>query len=108
MRTGDNWGGEKMETIKEPMVEYGVAKLALPGYEQSGDHHVVRCNRNGVLLAAIDGIGHGEEAAEAAKVAASILNASVDEPIISLVEECREQSRPTRGSAMICPAIDPP
>ncbi len=42
------------------MVEYGVAKLALPGHEQSGDHHVVRCNRNGVLIAAIDGIGHGE------------------------------------------------
>ena len=54
------------------MVEYGVAKLALPGHAESGDHHVVRCNRNGVLIAAIDGIGHGEEAADAARMAASI------------------------------------
>jgi len=28
-----------METIKEPMVEYGVAKFALPGQEESGDRH---------------------------------------------------------------------
>jgi len=96
-----------METIKEPMVEYGVAKLALPGHEQSGDHHVVRCNRNGVLLAAIDGIGHGDEAAEAAMVAASILNASVDEPIFSLVEQCHEQLRPTRGVVLSLASIDP-
>jgi phosphoserine phosphatase RsbX len=96
-----------METIKEPMVEYGVAKLALPGHAESGDHHVVRCNRNGVLLAAIDGIGHGEEAADAARVAASILNASVDEPIISLVEQCHEQLRPTRGVVLSVASIDP-
>ena len=31
-----------METIKEPMVEYGVAKLALPGHDESGDRHLVR------------------------------------------------------------------
>jgi hypothetical protein len=96
-----------METIKEPMVEYGVAKLALPGHEQSGDRHLVRCNRNGVLIAAIDGIGHGEEAAEAATMAASILNASVDEPIISLVEQCHERLRPTRGVVMSLASVDP-
>jgi hypothetical protein len=96
-----------METIKEPMVEYGVAKLALPGHGESGDRHLVRCNRNGVLIAAIDGIGHGEQAAEAATVAASILNASVDEPIISLVEQCHEQLRPTRGVVLSLASIDP-
>ena len=89
------------------MVEYGVAKLALPGHAESGDHHVVRCNRNGVLIAAIDGIGHGEEAADAARMAASILNASVDEPIISLVEQCHEQLRPTRGVVLSVASIDP-
>ncbi len=76
-----------METIKEPMVEYGVAKLALPGQGESGDHHVVRCNRNGVLIAAIDGIGHGEEAADAARIAA--------------------QLRPTRGVVLSVASIDP-
>jgi hypothetical protein len=96
-----------METIKEPMVEYGVAKLALPGHGESGDRHLVRCNRNGVLIAAIDGIGHGEQAAEAATIAASILNSSLDEPIISLVEQCHEQLRPTRGVVLSLASIDP-
>src|SRR3989442_12107856 len=96
-----------METIKEPIVEYGVAKIALPGHGQSGDHHAVRCNRNGVLIAAIDGIGHGEGAAEAATGAASILKASVDEPIMSLVEQCHERLRPTRGVGLSVASMDP-
>ena len=96
-----------METLKEPMVEYGVAKFALPGQGRSGDHHLLRCTRNGVLIAAIDGIGHGEEAANAAKAAASILNARVSEPIISLVEKCHEELRPTRGVVLSVASIDP-
>src|SRR5207245_11015645 len=89
------------------MVEYGVAKLALPGHDESGDRHLVRCNKNGVLIAAIDGIGHGKQAAEAATIAASILNASLDEPIISLVEQCHQQLRPTRGVVLSLASIDP-
>lgn len=96
-----------METIREPVVEYGVAKFALSGQGESGDYHLVCCNQNGVLIAAIDGIGHGEEAADAAKAAASILKAGVDEPIISLVEECHEKLRSTRGVVLSVASIDP-
>jgi hypothetical protein len=96
-----------METIREPVVEYGVAKFALPGQGESGDHHLVCFNQSGVLIAAIDGIGHGEEAADAAKAAASILKAGVDEPIISLVEECHEKLRSTRGVVLSVASIDP-
>src|SRR5260370_37276296 len=74
-----------METIREPVVEYGVAKFALPGQGESGDDHLVCFNQNGVLIAAIDGIGHGEEASEPGKAATSILKAGVEEPIISLL-----------------------
>jgi negative regulator of sigma-B (phosphoserine phosphatase) len=96
-----------METIKEPLMEYGVATFALPGQSQSGDLHLVRCNRNGLLVAAIDGIGHGADAADAAKAAASILKACADEPIISLVEQCHEKLRPTRGVVLSLASVDP-
>jgi len=33
---GNDCGGEKVETIKEPMVEYGVARFALPGQGRVG------------------------------------------------------------------------
>jgi negative regulator of sigma-B (phosphoserine phosphatase) len=95
-----------METIREPMVEYGVAKFVLPGQEESGDHHLVCCNRNGILVAAIDGIGHGEEAANASKAAAALLRSSADEPVISLVERCHEKLRATRGVVLSLACID--
>jgi len=96
-----------METIKEPMVEYGVAKFVLPGQGESGDHHLVCCNHSGILIAAIDGIGHGEEAANASKTAAALLRSSAEEPIISLVEQCHEKLRATRGVVLSLACIDP-
>ena len=90
------------------MLEYGVAKFALSGQGESGDHHLVCCNQDGVLIAAVDGIGHGEEAANAAKKAISILRNGVGEPIISLVERCHEKLRPTRGVVLSLASIDVP
>jgi len=90
-----------------PLVEYAVAKFVLPGQCESGDHHLVCCNQSGILIAAIDGIGHGEEAANAAKAAISILKANVEEPVISLVERCNEGLRSTRGVVLSLASIDP-
>ena len=86
--------------MNEPMVEYGLAKHAHGGEGEPGDMHLVCCNQNGVLIAAIDGIGHGEEAAEVAGIAATLLRSSVDEPVISLVELCHEKLKATRGVVM--------
>ncbi len=87
-------------------VEYGVAKFILPGQSESGDRHLVCCSQNGILLATIDGIGHGEEAANAAKIAASVLESSLDEPIISLMELCHEKLRLTRGVVLSLAFVD--
>jgi serine phosphatase RsbU (regulator of sigma subunit) len=97
-----------VETVKLPVIEYGVARLALPGQKESGDQHVVSCSQSGVLLAAVDGIGHGQEAANAAKAATSILKAGINEPVISLVGHCHEKLRSTRGVVMSLASIDIP
>ena len=89
-----------------PLVEYGVAKFVLPGQGESGDQYIVRCNNEGVLIAVIDGIGHGEEAAHASGAAASILMSAINTPIISLVERCHEQLRDTRGVVLSLASID--
>ena len=88
------------------MVEYGVARFALPGQGESGDHHLVCCNQSGILVAAIDGLEHGEEAANAAKAAAALLRSASDKPIISLVEQCHERLRATRGVVLSLAFID--
>jgi phosphoserine phosphatase RsbX len=95
-----------METIAVPQIDYGVAKFVLPGQSESGDQHLVCCGQHAVLLAAIDGIGHGQEAAHAAKSAAVILRSGIDEPIISLVERCHEKLRSTRGIVLSLASID--
>jgi len=97
-----------VEAISAPIVEYGVAKFVLPGQEESGDQYVVRCVAGGILIAAIDGIGHGAEAANAAKEAATILTALADsnEPVISLVERCHEKLRITRGVVLSIASVD--
>lgn len=89
------------------MVDYGVAKCVLPGQDESGDHHLVCCNRNGILIAAIDGIGHGEEAAIASKTAAALLRSFADKPLISIVQRCHEKLRVTRGVVLSLAFIDP-
>jgi phosphoserine phosphatase RsbX len=96
-----------VEIINLPLVEYGVAKSILPGQSESGDRHLVCCGGEGILIAAIDGIGHGEEAANAAEAAISILKASPEEPVISLVERCHEGLRSTRGVVLSLASIDP-
>jgi phosphoserine phosphatase RsbX len=88
------------------MAEYGVAKFVLPGESESGDQHLVCCNDSGVLIAAIDGIGHGAEAANAAKGAIAVLRNGVGEPIISLVAACHEKLRSTRGVVLSLASVD--
>jgi phosphoserine phosphatase RsbX len=89
------------------MLEYGLAKDAHGGEGESGDLHMVYCNQNGVLIAVIDGIGHGEEAAEVARIAATLLRGSVDEPVISLVERCHEKLKGTRGVVLSLAFVSP-
>lgn len=82
------------------MLEWGLATLALPGHVESGDRHVVQPFPNGVLVAAVDGLGHGEEAAAAAKLAVSILERHAQEEVIALLRRCHEALRGTRGVVM--------
>lgn len=95
-----------METIRSPMAEYGVAKFVLPGEGESGDQHLVCCNESGILAAAVDGIGHGAEAANAAKAALTVLRNGVGEPIIPLVVTCHQRLRATRGVVLSIASVD--
>lgn len=88
------------------MAEYGVAKFVLPGESESGDEHLVCCYQSGILIAAIDVIGHGAEAANAARAAIAVLRNGVGEPIIPLVAECHEKLRSTRGVVLSLASID--
>ena len=89
-----------------PLIESGIASLTMPGQSQSGDRHVVHPCPNGVMLAAIDGLGHGQEAATAADLAATILTKHTQESMIGIVNRCHSQLRETRGVVMSLAVIN--
>jgi negative regulator of sigma-B (phosphoserine phosphatase) len=81
-----------------PLLACGWAGSALE--HESGDLHVVAGFPGGALVALIDGLGHGPEAALAASAAARVLVAHPAEPVIELVQRCHGELRKTRGAVM--------
>jgi phosphoserine phosphatase RsbX len=88
-----------METIKA-FVEWGVAGQALPGQKETGDRHAIVPLDGGVMVAVIDGLGHGAEAAIAARIATEVLEENATESIITLVQLCHQRLKATRGVVM--------
>lgn len=89
-----------MESLVQSEIEWGVAAAALPGESRSGDHYVATSFSNGFLIAVLDGIGHGEEAAAASRIASRILEKHAVDPVIALVRRCHQALRDTRGVVM--------
>jgi len=81
-------------------LEWSVATAVMPGEIESGDRHVVCPLPDGVLVAVIDGLGHGVEAAAAARVAADVLEEHAGAPVAALVERCHDSLRRTRGATL--------
>lgn len=80
-------------------VQWAVAARSCNEGEPSGDLHVVVPVRQGVLVAVIDGIGHGEEAAAAARAAARCFEQNAGRAhILTLAADCHEALRGTRGA----------
>src|SRR5256884_7299426 len=79
------------------LIEWAVATLALPGEAESGDRHLVKPVGTGVLVAVVDGLGHGAEAAAAAQAAVAALERHATESPVPLIERCHRGLPGTRG-----------
>src|SRR5437870_5426114 len=96
-----------METVSTGVIEWAVAELVLPGQTESGDRCLVTATSEGGLVAVVDGLGHGAEAAGAAKAAVSSLERHAQDPIIQLIRSCHRSLAGTRGVVMSVAAFDP-
>jgi negative regulator of sigma-B (phosphoserine phosphatase) len=81
-------------------LELGIAERALPGERRSGDRAVLAAYDGGALVAAIDGLGHGADAADAADRAAEVMTAQPDEEPGRMLQACHRALRRTRGAVM--------
>src|SRR5258707_4378799 len=78
-------------------IEWAVASRTLAGQSVSGDVPAVVRTANGVVVAAMDGLGHGSEAAAAAEIAAATLEMHAEEPLTEIILRCHEALRRNRG-----------
>lgn len=95
-----------MEALKLSFhIEWSAAGRALAGERQSGDQYIVEPFPGGVLVAVVDGLGHGDEAAQAALAAVKTMRAYASDPVIALVWRCHEALRRTRGAVLSLAAL---
>ena len=88
------------------MIEFGAAGRPVTGEALSGDDFVVETFGESTLVAVIDGLGHGPEAAEATTRAADHLIEHADQPLVTLVEGCHRALRKTRGVVLAVARLD--
>jgi negative regulator of sigma-B (phosphoserine phosphatase) len=88
------------ERAERPRIEWGVATRCRSGEVANGDLAIVTPLPDGVLVAAIDGLGHGEKAAHAAETVERVLRDSRSHDLMSLVERCHAALRGTRGAVI--------
>lgn len=82
------------------------AGRTMPGEGESGDVGVVAPVPDGALLAVIDGLGHGPEAARAAETAARTVHECAGEPLNVVMEHCHQALRGTRGVVITLAHVD--
>jgi phosphoserine phosphatase RsbX len=79
---------------------WGVAARPFGEEAESGDRALITPRRDGTLVAVVDGLGHGPEAALAARVAIETLEAEADADLDDLVRACHRALRQTRGAVL--------
>lgn len=86
-------------------VQIGVVSLPKAGEQICGDGWAVVGDEHTVLGVA-DGLGHGPDAAAAARAALDVLRDRVALPPAQLIELAHQRARPTRGAALAFAALE--
>ncbi len=90
------------------LLDWAVAALPLAGQSESGDRYLVTPIPDGALVAVVDALGHGQDAAAAAQLAIETLQRRAHEPPVALLKRCDEDLRRTRGVVMSIARFDAP
>lgn len=86
-------------------VVWAAAYEALAGEDSLGDAFVVRPGPDRVLIAVIDGLGHGRDANHASRAVATALGESAEGSLTEIVRHCHVAANRTRGVVMSIAAV---
>ncbi|MBA2649490.1 MAG: SpoIIE family protein phosphatase [Legionella sp.] len=93
-------------TIEFKQIKYAVIFEALAGETACGDQYLVKEFDDFTLLVVVDGLGHGEDAALAAKKAIKTVDNNANAPLETIFKLCAQALADTRGAAMTIVRID--
>ena len=88
-------------------MELGVVSVPYPGESECGDGWSVQEQDGRTLLLMADGLGHGPQAAEAAREAIRVFHERADRGPAEVIRAAQEPMRGTRGAALAIAAVDP-
>lgn len=89
-------------------IAWGAYNRAKQGQSISGDAWLVApLNGSGILAAVVDGLGGGEEAARAARLAETIFRERAERPLQELIRISHEALHTTRGAVVGLLRLDP-
>lgn len=95
-----------MSITPRARIEWGAAGRPRGGEWESGDGYLVKIPAHRAVIAVVDGVGHGSEAARAARTALAVVDAFAAVPPLELLYRCHEALRATRGVVMTVAWID--
>jgi phosphoserine phosphatase RsbX len=87
-------------------LEIGVAGVAFAGEQRSGDLAVFAPYDRGGLVAVIDGLGHGDDAATASAIAERAIRKHASAEPTALLTRCHEALRKSRGVVLTAAWFD--
>jgi len=95
-----------VEQLTGQVVEWAVAARPLTEGEESGDACLVNALADSALVVVVDGLGHGPQAAAAARQAVAFLAEADQVPLLVALRHCHERLRSTRGAVLSLGRID--
>jgi negative regulator of sigma-B (phosphoserine phosphatase) len=99
-------GAFPLSALTIPGLQVGVAARPLSGQKRSGDMAVTLDFAGGALIGAVDGLGHGDAAADASQRAIDALRQAPGASLVQLFEACHDALYRTRGAVMTLASFD--
>ena len=89
-----------------PMLNVGILNVPVHGETRCGDGVLIENGPSRSLYIVVDGLGHGDEAAEAADEAIATVSRFSHESLTEMISRSHDALRKTRGAAMSIAAVD--
>ncbi len=101
----DFWPKKKVPTAASPL-QLGVISLPVRGEEVCGDGWASRITADNVYLLAVDGLGHGTLASDAAREAERVFAETTSSSLSEILRDIHDALKKTRGAAGAIAAIN--